>query len=264
MQKSIITFLFFSLCFSWTGFAQIEIEFEDEPAPAVEAPQTIPEEKPTIKLDNSMGLENRATVEETDETMAKGIQPALLVTLEINNNKLCNKVWKDFMRDYDAKTKKAKGGNGETLSAGAEIVGINGINPIDVYAKTSTGDSGNSEMMVWFDLGDEFLESNNRSAYKEAEDMLMKFAHEVKVENTRNELKNAEKDLKGLNNDLGKLERQNDNYHREIEEAEKRIEQAKENIVKNDEQQVDTNQKIGLQKLLIEEIEKRLDELRGQ
>lgn len=263
MKKSIITFLFSTLLILPIGFAQIEIEFEDEPVKA-EAPPTTSNQPATVELDDSMGLTNRATVEEADESMAKGIQPVLIVTLEVDDDKLANKVWKNYMKDYGAKTKRAKGGNGETLSAGADMVGINGIKPVDVYAKSQTGDYGNTEVFVWFDLGDEFLDKSNRSAYEEAEAMLLKFAHEVKIEHTRNELKNAEKDLKDFNNDKKKLERQNENYHREIEDAEKRIEEAKANIVKNEEQQVETVQKIDLQKMLVEEIERRLDELKEQ
>lgn len=234
------------------GFAQIEIEFEDTPV----------SEEVTETQGEPITIVNRATVTEADESMAKGIQPALVLGLEVADRKLVTKLWKDFMKDYGGKTKRAKGGNGENLTIGAEIVGINGVKPLNIYSKSKDGDDGNSELLVWFDLGEEFLESSRRDQYAEAEKMLLKFAHEVKVEKTRLELKGAEKRLKDMKGDLSRLERQNDGYHNDIEQAEKRIAEAKENIVKNEEQQVDTAQKIELQKQLIDEIARRLAEMR--
>ena len=113
-------------------------------------------------------------------------------------------------------------------------------------------------------MGEEYLESNRKSQYEEAERMLQKFAHEVKVDNTRDELKDAEKKLKALNNELKSLERQNEGYHKDIENYEKKIEQAKENIGTNNEQQADTNKKIELQNQLVHEIDRRLRSLKKQ
>lgn len=206
-------------------------------------------------------LLTRSQVFESDEAMVNGTQSAFIVTLETNDAKLAEKVWKNFMKDYGGKTKGVKGGK-EDLTSGAEIVGINGVNPINVYSRTAASVEGNVEMIVWFDLGDEYLASNRRTQYEEAEKMLLKYALECKKEQTQNELDDAEKKLKALENDMDKLKRQNNSYHKDIEDAEKKIEQAKENIVKNDEQQVDTHQKIDLQKELLEEIKRRLSDLR--
>lgn len=202
-----------------------------------------------------------ARVTETEAKMVNGPNTALMIVLEVTDAKLVDKVWKDFMKDYGGKTKRAKGGK-ENLTV-VEVVGINGVNPLNIYSRSETGVDGYVEHFVWFDLGSEYLSSDRRAQYNEAEKMLMKFAHTCKMEGTRIELAEANKKLKSLENEQGKLVRLNSNYHKEIADAEKRIEQAKENIIKNEEQQTDTEQKIQLQKELVEEINRRLSGMKG-
>jgi hypothetical protein len=202
-----------------------------------------------------------AQVYEGDEPMSVGTNNSLTVLVEVSDTKITEEVWKSFMKDYGGKTKKNKGN--EWLTTDAEIVAINGVNAMQIYARCKQGADGNVEHTVWFRVGeDDYLASNRKEQYAEAEKMLLKFAHEVKTEKTKRELEDAEKKLKSLNNDFDKLKRQNDGYHKDIEEAEKKIQMAKDNIVKNEEQQSDATQKIDLQTQLIEEIKRRLSELK--
>ena len=168
------------------------------------------------------------------------------------------------MKSYGGKTKKSKGGKNEFTTSNGEVVGINGVNTLKIYSSAGTGASGNIDMRIWFDLGEEFLESSRTSQFAEAERMLEKFAHEVKIENTKSELKSAEKKLKSLELNLKSLRNRNEGYHRDIANYEKRIEEARENIATNDQQQVDTGKKIELQGQLIDEIDRRLKALRKQ
>ena len=185
-------------------------------------------EKPTAEIaDHIVNVNKKAAIYESDESMSKGIQNAIIVELPCKNEKLVEGVWKGFMKDYKGKTKKSKGGQNEFTTTGAEMVGISGVNSLDIYSNAGMGDNGNIEMRVWFDMGDEYLESNRTNQYEEAERMLQKFAHEVKIENTKVELKSAEKKLKGLEGDLKSLVRQNEGYYKEIENYEKKIEEAR-------------------------------------
>ncbi len=202
-------------------------------------------------------------VYESEENMVNGTNNALIVILEVTSEKLVEKTWKDFMKDYGGKTKGVRGGK-EDVTTGASIVGIGGVNTLTIYSRTTINMDGYVELLTWYDLGDEYLDGSRKQQYREAEDMLLKFAHEVKVENTKNELDDAEKRLKSYKNDMDKLQRQNNGYHKDIEDAEKKIEQAKENIVKNEEQQADATQKIDLQSQLVEEIKRRLSEMKKQ
>ncbi|HFA49108.1 MAG TPA: hypothetical protein ENJ95_08830 [Bacteroidetes bacterium] len=252
-------FIFFTLNIA---FGQ-EVEMEEMAAEAPKIDSTLAKPAP---LDlPEFDLDKTANIFETEESMSKGLQNAIVVETEATNEKLVDKVWKKFMKDYGGKTKRAKGGKrGELVTTGAEIVGINGVNSMNVYSRSVTGSSGNVEQMVWFDLGDEYLGSGHGSQYKEAEAMLQKFAHEVRVEKTKQELKDSEKKLKNMESELKKLVHQNESYHKEIENYKKKIIEAEENIVKNDQQQIETNQKIELQNMLVEEIDRRLKALRKQ
>ncbi len=203
----------------------------------------------------------KSRVIETSEPMSEGTNTALMVILEVTDERLVDKVWKNFMKDYGGRTKRVRGSK-ENLTV-TEIVSINGVTPIKIYSRSETGMDGYVEQIVWFDLGEEYLSYNLRSKYEEAEKLLLKFALECKVENTQIELKEAEKKLKSLEGDMDKLTRQNMGYHKDIEDAERRIEEAKLNIVRNEELQGDTTQKIELQKELVEEINRRLSGLRG-
>lgn len=204
---------------------------------------------------------SKSRVYESEESMADGTNNALIVELEVTSEKLVERVWKDYMKDYGGKTKGAKGGK-EDLTTGAEIVGIGGVAPLNVYSRTTVNVDGYVELLTWFDLGEEYLASDRRSQYQEAENLLLKFAHEVKVEGTKNELEDASRKLKSFENEMDKLKRQNNGYRKDIEEAEKRIATAKENIIKNEEQQADSTQKVDLQKQLVEEINRRLEGLK--
>ncbi len=202
-------------------------------------------------------------VYESEENMVMGSHNALILVTEVTSEKLVERTWKDFMKDYDGKTKGSKGGK-ENITTEASIVGIGGVAALNIYSRTTLNEDGYVELLTWFDFGDEYLDSSRKSQYQEAEEMLMKFAHKVKLEGTKIELESAEKKLKSFESEMDKLKRQNGNYHKDIAEAEKRIETAKENIVKNEEQQADATQKIDLQKQLLEEIKRRLDEIKNQ
>ncbi len=238
--------LFLSFCFAIfvTNASAQEVEMETKPS-------------------RQSSLIVNSKVYQSEEKMVMGTNNALIVVLEVTSEKLVDKVWKDFLKDYGGKTKGAKGGK-EDVTTGASIVGIGGVNPLTIYSRTSKNMDGYVELLTWFDLGDEYLSSNRRQNYEEAERMLLKFAHEVKTEGTKQELEDAEKKLKSFESEMSKLQRQNNGYHKEIADAEKKIETAKENIVKNEEQQADSTQKIDLQKQLVEEIKRRLSDLKKQ
>ncbi len=238
--------IFLSFCFAMLtthAFGQ-KVEMETTPG------------KPSTPSINSK-------VYESQENFVNGQENALVVILEVTSEKLVEKTWKDFMKEYGGKTRGAKGGK-EDMTTGASIVGISGVNPLTIYSRTAMNPDGYVELLTWYDLGEEYLDSGRKSQYKEAEAMLLKFAHEVKVEGTKQELEEAEKRLKSFQNEMDKLKRQNTGYHKDIEDAEKRIAQAKDNIVKNEEQQADSTQRIDLQTQLVEEIKRRLSEMKKQ
>lgn len=260
-MKNIPIFLLATfLCIGSVAFAQVEEEEMEEITPE-EPTETV--EKPK-KKEVEADLSKHARIYESNESMSKGLQNAIIVQVPSKDEKLVDGVWKKFIKDYGGKTKRTKGNRNENTTTGAEIVGINGVNALTVYSSTGPGANGDVEVRLWFDMGEEFLDSGRKSQYDEAERMLQKFAHEVRIENTKEELKEAEKTLKSYESDLKSLKNKNEGFHKDIANYEKKIEEAKENIATNEEQQVDTNQKIELQNQLVDEIDRRLRKLKKQ
>ena len=166
----------------------------------------------------------------------------------------------DFMKDMDAKAKKVKKGD-EMISEGFKDVEINGVTPINVYARTE--ESGNdAEQIVWFDLGNgQYLKTGDGAAFQAGEKFMMRFGLYVTKRKTEIELDQEEKTLKGLDKDLTNLGKDNENYHKKIEEAKKLIAEMEQNIVDNLKDQESKKKEIEMQQAVIEEVKKRLAEL---
>lgn len=204
----------------------------------------------------------QAQISEESRSMVKGMNNALVLELPDSDERLVKKWWSTYMKDYDAKPKRVKGGD-EMLSAGADIVAIGGSGGVDVYSRLDQI-GAMTVNTVWFDLGEgkSYLSSNGDSdKYLEAEKFLMRFALFVTKEKIKIELIEEEKEMKQLTNDLTKLEREKTSYEREIEQAKERIKRAEANIVTNLENQDKAKGDIDNQKEVIEDVKRRLSEM---
>jgi hypothetical protein len=203
-----------------------------------------------------------AQISEESRSMIKGMNNALVLELPDADERLVKKWWASYMKDYDAKPKRVKGGD-ELLSASADILAIGGSDGVDIYSRLDQI-GAMTVNTVWFDLGEEigYLSSSiDGDKYVEAEKFLMRFALFVTKEKIKLELIEEEKEMKQLNNDLSKLEREKTSYEREIEQAKERIKRAEANIVSNLESQDKAKGDIDNQKEVIEEVKKRLSEM---
>ena len=90
-----------------------------------------------VSKETETGRENKTRIFESDESMSKGIQNAIIVVTSSSDEKLVENVWKSFMKDYGGKTKRSKGGRNEYTTTGAEIVGINSVNSLTIYSNAS-------------------------------------------------------------------------------------------------------------------------------
>jgi len=194
--------------------------------------------------------------------MVKGMNNALVLELPDTEERLVKKWWANYMKDYDARPKRVKGGD-ELLSAGADIIAIGGSGGVDVYSRLDQV-GGMTINVVWFDMGEGkgYVSSNgNSDKYIEAEKFLMRFALFVTKEKIKLELIAEEKEMKQLTNELTKLEREKTSYEREIEQAKERIKRAEANIVTNLENQDKAKGDIENQKETIEDVKRRLSEM---
>lgn len=203
----------------------------------------------------------KAQLYEKAVPMSEGSNNALTLNLPSISVKDAEKVWQQYMDDYyDSKAKwnrKTK----EWVIEDADIVALGRGKTIDMFTTfEKSGDGVN--VNVWIDLDGEFLTSREYpDRFTDAQKLMMKYALEVAKASVQEELDEEEKNLDRMETDLRKLKNAKDRYHRDIERAQEAIKKAEEDIVKNVREQEDTLKKIELQKELIDEIRKKLNDL---
>ncbi|MEP7323787.1 MAG: hypothetical protein ABI761_17810, partial [Saprospiraceae bacterium] len=159
-----------------------------------------------------------AQVMESKNVMSKGEQSSLTIEIPGVSSEYTDDVYKDFTKDFKAKTKKDKKVN-EWYSDDAKVASIANGAPIDIYTKIeSAGNS--SKVSMWIDLGTGYVNSSTYPReYEESGKLLAKFAQAVKVSQAEDELEGVEKEYKKSDSDLKKLKKDNDDYHKEIEKC---------------------------------------------
>ncbi len=198
-----------------------------------------------------------AQISEQEKSMSVGVYNSLTLELPDTEKKFAENIWKKYMKQFNGKTRRNKKAK-EYFTENGSIAGIGTAN---MYSHLS-GSKTDTEVTIWIDLGDEYLNSYTHSdQYTEAEKMLMRFGLEVTREKIRIELEAEEKQLSKLNKNLKKLERSNDNYHRDIRVAEEKIRKAEQNIIENEMSQEETRASIEQQKAAVEAVKKRLSDI---
>ncbi len=193
-----------------------------------------------------------AQVRETKMAMSLGVQNGLSIYMNNAEEKLLDKVWKKYVKDYGKleRNKKAQ----EEYLRGAVIKTINGSGPLDVYIITE-----NNQATVFFDLGTGFINSQGQSeAYKAAEEFVQEFAYEVEREQLRIKLEEEQDKLKKLNKKMGNLVEDNKDYHKDIEEALERIKKREGEIKENEKEQANAKIEIETQSRKVTEMQTQL------
>ena len=175
---------------------------------------------------------NAQMVEESKVSLSVGSQNAYVIEVEGADKKMTERVWKDFVKDMDAKVKKNKKAK-EFYSEKVRVNGVNNGTPIDLYMKVFER-RGLVEIYVAGDRGDAFISSNDTPDDTEPMMyMVEQFSYELQRKVTEKILEEQEKLLKNLQKDLTKLEDKNEDYHNDIKKAEDKIRQAEERIEVN-------------------------------
>ncbi len=193
------------------------------------------------------------------KAMSLGVYPAIELNLPAPARE-AERLWRDFLKDYDGKTKKVKG-EGEWLAAGMELIAVGGSQPVNVYALIEKAGASESEITAWFQLSDGGFvgPENEPEAFDGAMRIMAQFERFVQRRLTEKELEAQERKLKELERDLARLQRDKENYQKAIEQAEETIRKMKARIVENEKDQEDTRLRIELQKKAVEEIRRRLE-----
>ncbi len=193
-----------------------------------------------------------------EKAMSLGVYPGIKLNLPADARQ-AERFWRDFLKDYDGKTKKVRG-EGEWLAAGMELIAVGGSDPVNVYALVEKAGSNESELTVWFQLKDgSFVGPENEpAAFDGAMQLMTRFERYVQKRLTEMELKEQERKLKELERELTRLQRDKENYEEAIRKAEETIRKMKASIAENEKAQEDTRLRIEMQKKAVEEVRRRL------
>lgn len=193
--------------------------------------------------------------------MSEGNNNALTLSLPKISVKDAEKVWQQYMDDFYNSKAKWNRKTKEWVISDADIVALGRGKAVDLFT-TFDQDGEGVKVNLWIDLDGEFLTSRGYpDRYTDAEKLMMRYALEVAKASVQENLDNEAKELDHMETDLRKLKSANDRYHKDIEKAKEAIRQAEEDIVKNVRDQEDTVKKIEMQKELIDQIRKKLNEL---
>lgn len=201
-----------------------------------------------------------AQINEEKMAMSVGVNNAVMLDIPDSKAKIVEKVWKNFSKDFNSKTKKDKKTD-EWVTQNPIIRGFSAVNVNTLYARIEDG-AGNSKLTLWFELDGDFLNSEDYpEEYEAAQMLLLNFGIEVAKEYTLMELNEEEKNMKKLETNLKKLTKDKENYEKSIEDYKAKIVKAEENIEQNIVEQASAKQSIEDQMNIIEKVKKKLAEL---
>ena len=200
------------------------------------------------------------SVGEDTRSMVLGSKNAFFIDFSDVSSSFVEKGWKDFIGTY-GKVKKVKKSD-EMIVEGAQIVGIGGVNMLNLYTRTESSGTG-ARHYLWIQSGNDFVSSaTDKDAANNAKELLREFAHKIKVDLITIELDEQQKALDDLDKDLQKLRKEKDKLHDVIEDAKQRIAEAEADIVKNIQDQEIRVEEIERQRKVVDEVKTRLESAR--
>lgn len=202
-----------------------------------------------------------AQATEGEKPMSLGLKNGLSIELKDAKVKDVRDLWEDYMKQYDTKAKRDKKLD-EYFSENAKVFFIPATSKLNIYARFQDMDKY-VLATIFFADNDIFLSSAvSAEQMKGAQEFARLFDVFVKKDQTQNQLKEEQKKLKNLESDLKKLVKDNGNLHDDIDKYKDKIKKAEEDIVKNNADQDKANKIINDQALYIEQVQKRLEDLK--
>lgn len=219
---------------------QTEVE-EKQPA----KPKVVAFQEPDFALD----------IEQANKANSEGIYNAYSMELLSADKKIVDKAWKSLMKSYKGKTKFNKR-EGEFATTSARITELGSA---AFKVKASIEQRGDNVIVhSWYEDGDGYIDANMESEDAGINQMLDRFAVEVRQMMVKKEVDTEEKTLKQSESHLSKLKRQNDGYLKDIETAKRKIAEAEQKIIENEAEQEITIDKIDGQRMIVEAVRQRL------
>ncbi|HZV70126.1 MAG TPA: hypothetical protein VFG10_11310 [Saprospiraceae bacterium] len=204
----------------------------------------------------------KAQVLEETRVLSVGSNPALTIVIPGADIKFVEAEWKEYMKPYGkvARVKQAK----ETMVADAQILDIGGISKLNIYNLNEETGEG-VKAIVWFNMDTGFVNSTTTpTPYVAAVKFMKDFAFKVKVDLITKDLEDQQKQLTKFESNLTKLQREKENLNKVIEDSKKRIIQAESDIEKNKKEQELAQKEIDNQKVVVDGVEKKLNQAKNQ
>jgi hypothetical protein len=196
---------------------------------------------------------------ERNISMSLGPQNSFYIEIPGADAKLAQKTFYEFVKEYGKIKENSKAR--EHFMMATKIPVINGVSPVDLYAKFEDG-KGIATAYVWVDLGGAFVNSTDHPKQAQAMRQFMyDYFITVRKKVVTEELKVEEKKYESLVKDLKKLKDKNDDYHKDIEKAKQKIAEAETNIQKNQTDQDNKTKEIDTQKEVIDQVTDKLNNL---
>lgn len=196
---------------------------------------------------------------ERNTSMSLGPQNSFYIEIPGADAKLAQKTFYEFVKEYGKIKENSKAR--EHFMMATKIPVINGVSPVDLYAKFEDG-KGLATAYVWVDLGGAFVNSTDHPKQAQAiRQFMYDYFITVRKKVVTEELKVEEKKYESLAKDLKKLKDKNDDYHKDIEKAKQKIAEAETNIQKNQTDQDNKSKEIDTQKEVINQVTDKLNNL---
>lgn len=200
-------------------------------------------------------------VSEGARDFVSGTQNALIIELPGVEDKMAEKVWKNYIDKFGGKTKKMKEIKG-TITTDTEIYPVGGLEKMNLYSRVEETKE-KTTVTVWFELKSGMVRSDdNLKAYTEAVKFMQDYGLQVNIAQVEETLEAEEKNLKNLERDMEKLKRDNTGYHRDIEVTKERIAKAEKQIEENVKDQGRTDESIKVQQEKVKEVQTKLSTLK--
>ena len=165
-----------------------------------------------------------AQIMEGKRLMSLGQYNAISVDLIHTSKNEVEKEWTKYIKDFGQKTKKNAAQ--EIFVDDANIAAMS-RNTVDIYS-TVNEKGEDTELVVWFDLGGAFLNSQmHADRYPVAEKMLREFSMRVSKSAVEAELSSQEADLQKLSDRLLRLRQERQSLEKDIMEYAEKIAEAR-------------------------------------
>lgn len=195
-------------------------------------------------------------IQEGMRPMSQGMKNSLSILIENADTKFTDKIWKEYLREFNAKPKKVKGFN-DALIDDMDIPGVGLGNTVDLYYEMEKREA-HTLLITWFDLGGAYLSSNEHmERFDDAQRFLTDFYMAVQRALVQIELEEEEKRLQSLQNELARLQKDKNRLEQVIADAEKAIQEAQAGVKKNEADQESRKKDIEAQQNTVEKVRQK-------